>query len=385
MMNNILYLASPKRLAWAYSLFALFNLTNTSAAVLNAKPVVDAGNNQTVYAGDLVSLAASATDPEGEALRYLWSYKAKNLINFTITNSTSLAASFIAPDTNRTIKIRLIFSAADPKNAKAADHVFITIKPKPAPPPVESLTKINDTGVTLCGDYARGYSGVSNNNVVCQLLTDSHGDPVPSGQDGNSGRDLSAADDTDGSKGFSFIKLSAAGAALAHSASQWTCVKDQVTGLIWELKTDDGGLHDKDDSFVWYESDPRLGNGGLPGYEKATDYDSSRSDQTCSGFANGNNASYCNTKAFVNRVNQTGYCGANNWRLPTREELNSIVDYQNSPRIDTLYFPLIQSNYYWTSVPYAYLNKHVWTINFQYGGGSPWEKHYNYPVRLVHN
>lgn len=383
-MNKILDFTSPKRLAWAYFLFTFFSLPSTSMAGFNAKPVVDAGSNQTVYAGDLVNLTATATDPEGATLRYLWSYKARNLINLSIAQPTHLATSFIAPDTNKTIKIRLIFSAIDPQNAKAADHVFITIKPKPAPPPVESLTKINDTGVTLCGDYARGYSGVSHNNVVCQLLTDSNGDPVPSGQDGNSGRDL-AADPTDGSKGFSFIKLDAAGAALAHSANQWTCVKDQVTGLVWELKTDDGGLHDKDDSFVWYESDPRLGNGGLPGYEKATDYDPSRSDQTCSGFTNANNASYCNTKAFVNRVNQSGYCGANNWRLPTREELNSIVDYQNSPRIDTVYFPLIQSNYYWTSVPYAYLNKQVWAINFQYGGGSPWEKQYNYPVRLVHN
>jgi len=77
--------------------------------------------------------------------------------------------------------------------------------------------------------------------------------------------------------------------------------------------------------------------------------------------------------------------GVNTWRLPTREELNSIVDYETSPRINTNYFPLIQSNYYWTSVPYAYLNKHVWAINFQYGGGSPWEKQYNYPARLVHN
>lgn len=386
-MNKICYWASSKRWAWACSLLTLFSLSNASAAALNAKPVVDAGINQTVYAGDVVTLTASALDPEGELLRYQWKYKARNLASFTIINPTSLTASFIAPATNKAVKIMLIFSAVDPKNAKAADHTFITIKPKPITPPpsVESLTKINDTGVTLCGDYARGYSGVSHNNVVCQLLTDSNGDPVPSGQDGNYGRDLSAADDSDGSKGFSFIKLDASGAALAHSASQWTCVKDQVTGLVWELKTDDGGLHDKDDSFVWHESDPRLGNGGLPGYEKATDYDPTRSDQTCSGFTNGNNTSYCNTKALVNRVNQTGYCGANNWRLPTREELNSIVDYQSSPRIDTAYFPLIQANYYWTSVPYAYLNKQVWAINFQYGGGSPWEKHYNYPVRLVHH
>ena len=119
-MNKILDFTSPKRLAWAYFLFTFFSLPSTSMAGFNAKPVVDAGSNQTVYAGDLVNLTATATDPEGATLRYLWSYKARNLINLSIAQPAHLATSFIAPDTNKTIKIRLIFSAIDPQNAKAA-------------------------------------------------------------------------------------------------------------------------------------------------------------------------------------------------------------------------------------------------------------------------
>lgn len=383
-MNNFLKLSS-KQGALTLSILMSFGLMSAVHAAKNLKPIVDAGLDQTVYSGDLVRLNASARDPEGESLSYLWFYPSKRVAGIEISDSNTQNASFIAPETNKTIRIQLAFSAIDPQHAKTIDRVIITINPEPIIPPVESITKINDTGVTNCGDYARGHSGVSNNDIVCQLLTDSNGDPVPSGQDGSSGRDITASSDEDGRKGFNFTKIDASGAVLANSASEWSCVKDNVTGLTWEMKTNDNGLHDKDDSYVWYESDPRLGNGGLPGYEKATDYDPSRNDQTCSGFSMGNNASYCNTKAFVNRVNQATYCGVNNWRLPTREELNSLVDYQASPRIDTSYFPLVQSNYYWTSVPYAYLNKHVWTINFQYGGGSPWEKHYNYPVRLVHN
>lgn len=384
-MNNNATGLKSKRTALMIAVLAAIGVYSTSAIAANAKPIVDAGLDQSVYSGDSVNLAANARDPDGELLSYRWTQPTKKFAQINITNANSLNASFVAPDVSATKRIRLIFTAFDNNHAKASDRVFITIKPKPTPPPVESTTTINDTGVTSCGDYARGHSGISNNDVVCQLLTDSHGDPVPSGQDGSSGRDSTATHDEDGRKGFSFTKIDAAGAALASSASQWSCVKDQVTGLTWEMKTDDSGLHDKDDSYVWYESDPRLGNGGLPGYEKASDYDPSRNDQTCSGFSMGNNTTYCNTKAFVNRVNQAGYCGATNWRLPTREELNSIVDYEASPRIDTSYFPLVQSNYYWTSVPYAYLNKHIWAINFQYGGGSPWEKQYNFPVRLVHN
>lgn len=375
----------PRPLVLVCAVFAALGGYSSLAVAANAKPVVNAGLDQSVYAGDTVTLTASAVDPERETLSYTWVHPAKKVAKVNISNANSLNASFVAPKTDKTTRIQIVFTAFDPKNAKASDRVFITIKPKPTPPPVESITQINDTGVTSCGDYARGHSGISNNDVVCQLFTDSNGDPVPTGQDGISGRDISAPDDEDGRKGFSFTKIDASGATLASSANQWSCVKDNVTGLIWELKTDDAGLHDKDDSYVWYESDPRLGNGGLPGYERASDYDASRSDQTCSGFISGNNVSYCNTKAFVNRVNTNSYCGANNWRLPTREELNSLVDYQTSPRIDTHYFPLIQSSYYWTSVPYAYLNKQVWAVNFQYGGASPWEKHYNHFVRLVHN
>lgn len=383
-MNKNTFDLRSRQLALTLAIFTVGGGYSSSVVAANAKPLVNAGLDQTVYSGDTVFLTAHANDPEGGALSYSWVHPAKKFAKINITNASTLNASFVAPDTSKPIRIQIIFTAVDPTNAKATDGVFITIKPKPLPPPVESVTKINDTGVTHCGDYARGHSGMGNNDVVCQLLTDSQGDPVPSGQDGTSGRDISAASHDDGQKGFSFTKIDASGAALASSANSWSCVKDNVTGLTWELKTDDGGLHDKDDSFVWYESDPRLGNGGLPGYEKASDYDASRADQTCSGFSSGNSASYCNTKAFVNRVNLASYCGANNWRLPTREELNSLVDYQATPRIDTSYFPFIQSTYYWTSVPYAYLNKHVWTINFQSGGGSPWEKHYNYPVRLVH-
>ncbi|HMT92589.1 DUF1566 domain-containing protein [uncultured Thiothrix sp.] len=358
---------------------------STVQAAKNAKPIVDAGMDQTVYAGDLVSLAGKASDPENQTLLYSWIYPSKKISSVNITNANTLNPSFTAPDTTRLIQIQLAFTAFDPKQAKATDRVIITVKPKPIVPPPESITKINDTGVTSCGDYSRGHSGISNNDVVCQLLTDSNGDPVPTNQDGVSGRDINFPNDEDGRKGFSFTKLDAAGLALSSSVSQWSCVKDNVTGLVWELKTDDGGLHDKDDTYVWYESDPRLGNGGLPGYEKATDYDTSRNDQTCSGFSMGNNASYCNTKAFVNRVNQATYCGANNWRLPTREELNSLVDYQASPRIDINFFPNTIDSYYWTSVPYAYRNQHVWVISFHHGGGSPSYKHMNHLVRLVHD
>ena len=58
------------------------------------------------------------------------------------------------------------------------------------------------------------------------------------------------------------------------------------------------------------------------------------------------------------------------WRLPTRQELESILDLsRHDPAIDTERFPDTQSTYYWTSTPCAW-NKTsaVWFVGFGSGG-----------------
>jgi hypothetical protein len=44
----------------------------------------------------------------------------------------------------------------------------------------------------------------------------------------------------------SYTKLDAQGNELSSNASSWIMVRDNVTGLIWEIKTDDDSVHDKD-------------------------------------------------------------------------------------------------------------------------------------------
>ena len=53
-------------------------------------------------------------------------------------------------------------------------------------------------------------------------------------------------------------------ATLGSGANDWACTKDNKTGLIWEVKTDDGGLRDKDWYYSWYK--PNGDNGGDVGY-----------------------------------------------------------------------------------------------------------------------
>ncbi|MBV5267931.1 MAG: hypothetical protein JZU67_05405, partial [Burkholderiaceae bacterium] len=59
---------------------------------------------------------------------------------------------------------------------------------------------------------------------------------------------------------MSYTKLGGSGNVLPDSATSWVMVKDNVTGLIWEMKTQKDGVknysdpHDADNTYTWYDS-----------------------------------------------------------------------------------------------------------------------------------
>ncbi|GEM_PF-5326513 len=214
---------------------------------------------------------------------------------------------------------------------------------------------LNDTGITWGGAYPEG------NNSTCSGETISQ-------QDCSHGRDVTHNDDSDGHAGFSFTKV-----------DNGNCVQDNVTGLMWEVKTDDNGLHDKDDTYTWYDTNPAT-NGGADGVDRSSD-----SPASCYGYQAGNPATYCNTQAYVVRVNAAGWCGYNDWRMPNREELRSIVDYGRvESAIDINYFPNTVSDlYYWSSSAYAYYSDYAWGVYFHYGLDYSFNRNDSLHVRLV--
>lgn len=129
---------------------------------------------------------------------------------------------------------------------------------------------------------------------------------------------------------------------------QWSCVLDNETNLIWEVKTEDGGLRDFHWTYTWF--DPNSNDGDPGWYDRGYCLDGTR----------------CDTSGYVEAVNELGLCGASDWRIPSsnieditdtpNNELLSLVDASKeyAPLIDLVYFPSAFpiNTSYWTSEPF---------------------------------
>ena len=86
---------------------------------------------------------------------------------------------------------------------------------------------------------------------------------------------------------------------------------------------------------------------------------------------------------FADAVKAVAELG-DDWRLPTRQELESILDLsRHSPCIDTAEFPDTKSEPYWSSSPYALGNPARWVVNFNAGDVNSFHLYGNACVRAV--
>jgi hypothetical protein len=240
--------------------------------------------------------------------------------------------------------------------------LLVTISDDDSSPPAPGFG-LDDTGVTTCAT-------ADANGLPCGSAAD--GTAAFPGQDAEVGRDASTADPSDGRAGFSFRKLGADGAPVANPAadyatSPWACLEDLVTGLTWEVRPDDGGLRDRHGRYSWYDAsgfsasrEAGLRNGGV-----------------CTGGVS------CDTEGYAAAVNTAKLCGKGDWRLPTRAELLSIVDYGAPalPLLDGARFPDGVAGAWWTSSSTA--EGWAWTVDFATGESHPERPTAALPVRLV--
>lgn len=216
--------------------------------------------------------------------------------------------------------------------------------------------KLNDTGIDWCANAIA-------NNLSCPLT----GFPR---QDGEYGRDARMrvgllSKIGAGEAGFDYTKISNSGDALPASAelgagtNDWGCTRDNVSGLIWEVKLNSAAsLRHMGHTYTWYDTDAAI-NGGNVGAVGSPELCSFTLDR-------------CDTSAYVSAVNSQGLCGASNWRMPTPEELQGIVHYGHSvPSIDVGYFPNTSisgmTEVAWTGRSFAANAPAAWVVNFRWG------------------
>lgn len=150
-----------------------------------------------------------------------------------------------------------------------------------------------------------------------------------------------------------YVALDAKGKKTApkSGARPHPCVLDSATGLVWEVKTDDKGPGDKGWSYTWF--DKRKPDEGFPG-----------------GYEDGGscaNKGSCDTSGYVLATNKRRLCGFNDWRLPTSDELETLLRPDLPKKIDERYFPNSLADYYWTSTYVALEVGGAMFVSFEYG------------------
>ena len=172
-----------------------------------------------------------------------------------------------------------------------------------------ALGLLTDTGITVNQCYGAGSDAlISCTSAAAIALNDK--------QDGMVGRDGVNADSTDGLLGASY------------SFSGTDCVKDNVTGLVWQ----------------------RASNTltSLPGNDQNLE-----------------------AAAYRTAANTASLCGFNDWRLPTPGELQSLLNYGTSNvqlAIDLNWFAPTRSAWYFSGSQFlSGSSANVWAVDFAKG------------------
>lgn len=298
--------------------------TDTIDVYVNKYPTANAGKNQITETGHLVKLDASSSQDDGQIVTYEWVQSLGETV--TLVDSDTANPSFNA-DLIDDEKLTFAVTVTDDMGLSHTDTVEIAV--------VKVNRFINDTGVIVSVDFDNG------NDTQCIASTNKS-------QDCEQGRDAQANAGTlvktgSGIAGFDFTKLSTDGSELADDVTEWSCVRDNFTGLIWEVKTNDGGIQDRFESYRW-------GGKGAFG----------------NNDANRQGTYYNEWNDLVDHLNNSKLCGKSDWTLPTVEELTSIRTHQkNGNQVDAQFFPNNIDVMYWTANPSANSNSRAHFVSFK--------------------
>ncbi|HRH05362.1 MAG TPA: DUF1566 domain-containing protein [Burkholderiaceae bacterium] len=159
-----------------------------------------------------------------------------------------------------------------------------------------------------------------------------------------------------GATGYSLVFKGCDAANEATYYDKSECVRDNATGLIWQGQTPAGtGLRSNNAFKTNYDNITKAQkwNGATYVFPNQADLDNSS-----------------NSLGFKNSINASNLCGFNNWRIPTKDELLSIVKLSEYPTIDNAWFPNTYDWTYWSSSPVTGTDSESYVVRFYTGGVS---------------
>lgn len=148
-----------------------------------------------------------------------------------------------------------------------------------------------------------------------------------------------------------YNKYDANGNLLDNESEQWACIHDTSNDLMWEVKSKDDTLRNSSNLYSWFDPDNKKLKGKPDGGR-------------CEG------GTECDTNAYVQAMNEKNFCGHNDWHLPTRVEMQTLVYFndQNDPvKINKQYFPETVPSWYWTASENEESDDFAWYVLFRNG------------------
>ena len=155
-----------------------------------------------------------------------------------------------------------------------------------------------------------------------------------------------------------------AGAALSYTDNGDGTITDLNTGLMWEKKGDNGGLHDQVNIYLW--------------------------------SGDGTQETIWDWLDDINTEGGTGFAGHSDWRIPNVKELQSIIDYEVfSPSVDPVFdtgcvatctvttCSCTDPSFGWSSTSSADGPSDAWVVDFSDGFVGSGGKSFLFFVRAV--
>ena len=99
--------------------------TTTVSVSDNFAPQVDAGDDQSTSAGNLVNLLGSASDSDGDIAEVTWQISSGSGV--ILSGTSTLNTSFVAPSSSSELTLVFQLSVTDDRGASASDTVTITV------------------------------------------------------------------------------------------------------------------------------------------------------------------------------------------------------------------------------------------------------------------